>query len=211
VSAPASAPPVLEIERNVGPAPVLATERWLGTLSAADESVLARVEPPVLDVGCGPGRHVLALAERGTVTLGIDVTPGAIGLARRRGAPVLERSVFDRVPGSGRWASALLLDGNIGIGGDPAELLARVESLLRPDGRILVELDAPDRVPALDVVRLRVDGAAGPWFAWARVAADDIGAVAASGGLVVTETWSEGERSFACLARRQPSWTASAL
>ena len=36
-----------------------------------------------------------------------------------RGVNVLERSVFAGVPGQGRWRSVLLLDGNIGIGGDP--------------------------------------------------------------------------------------------
>ena len=185
----------------------LPAERWLGSLTRADESVLARVEAPVLDVGCGPGRHVVALAERGVVTLGIDVTPGAVGLARVRGAPVLERSVFERVPGSGRWASVLLLDGNVGIGGDPVALLTRVTALLAPAGHTLVELDPPDRESTVDVVRLRVDGAAGPWFAWARVGAADIGAIAAESGLVVAEDWTEGGRWFAALARPELPWT----
>jgi SAM-dependent methyltransferase len=185
----------------------LPAERWVGSLTSADESVLSRVDAPVLDVGCGPGRHVLALAERGIVTLGIDVTPGAIGLARGRGAPVLERSVFDRVPGSGRWASVLLLDGNVGIGGDPPALLARVTALLAPQGHALVELDPPERSSTVDVVRLRVDGVAGPWFAWARVGAADIHAVAAESELVVTEEWTEGDRWFAALTRREPRWT----
>jgi hypothetical protein len=35
----------------------------------------------------------------------------------------------------------LLLDGNIGIGGDPHRLLRRVRELLTPTGRLLVELD----------------------------------------------------------------------
>ncbi len=177
------------------------TERWLETVSTADEAVLGRAESPVLDVGCGPGRHVVALAERGIVTLGIDVTPGAVSLARRRGVPVLERSVFDRVPGSGRWATALLLDGNIGIGGDPVVLLARVRALLRPYGRVLVELESPDRGAALDVVRLRIDGVAGPWFAWAPVGLGDIETLAHTSGFVVSEAWSADQRWFAHLRR----------
>lgn len=200
--------PRLALEGAGGP--WLPAERWLGPLTRADEGVLDRVISPVLDVGCGPGRHVLALAEQGIVTLGIDVTPGAISLARRRGAPVLERSVFDRVPASGRWASALLLDGNIGIGGDPRVLLARVGTLLRPGGRVLVELDPCDRGTVVDVVRLRVDGVAGPWFAWARVGTADIGAVANDGGFTVTEYWAEGDRLFAALKRRETPWTLPA-
>ncbi|MGH9013371.1 MAG: class I SAM-dependent methyltransferase [Acidimicrobiia bacterium] len=204
----AAGAPMLVVESAAGAGP-LPAPRWLGALTAADESVLARVEPPVLDVGCGPGRHVLALAERGIVALGIDVTAGALGLARRRGAPVIERSVFDRVPGTGRWASALLLDGNIGIGGDPVALLTRVAALLQPGGRVLAELDPLDRESALDVVRLHVDGVAGPWFAWARLGASDIGPVAVRSGLVVMERWREGERWFALLGRRDVPWAAS--
>ena len=39
-------------------------ERWLGPPTSEEETVLDRVVGPALDVGCGPGRHVLALARR---------------------------------------------------------------------------------------------------------------------------------------------------
>jgi hypothetical protein len=45
-------------------------DRWLGPITPEDQAVLDLVRGPVLDVGCGPGRHVLALAERGTMALG---------------------------------------------------------------------------------------------------------------------------------------------
>src|SRR5680860_1287544 len=54
--------------------------------------------PAVLDVGCGPGRHVLACAERGMIALGLDAA-AAIEIALARGAPVLQRSIFASVPG----------------------------------------------------------------------------------------------------------------
>jgi SAM-dependent methyltransferase len=40
----------------------------------------------VLDVGCGPGRHAHALAERGIEVHGVDITPRFVELARE-GAP----------------------------------------------------------------------------------------------------------------------------
>jgi SAM-dependent methyltransferase len=175
--------------------------RWLGPLTADDHAVLARAEPPVLDVGCGPGRHVLALAERGMVALGIDITPAAVDVARRRGAAVLARSVFDRIPGAGRWATALLLDGNVGIGGEPATLLARVASLLCPRGRVLVELEPTRRKPDREIVRFDIEGVEGPWFAWSAVGPDDLPLHAAAAGLHVEDVWGAGGRSFGSLCR----------
>ncbi len=163
--------------------------------------MLARAVPPVLDVGCGPGRHVGALAEQGMVVLGIDITPAALDLARQRGVPVLARSVFDRIPGAGRWASALLLDGNGGIGGDPATLIARVASLLRPDGTLLVELEPPGCAANAELVRLDIDGVEGPWFAWTAVGAADLSAYAAVTGLQLEDVWCAGSRWFGSLRR----------
>jgi SAM-dependent methyltransferase len=177
----------------------LPLERWLGPLSVADESVLARVEAPVLDVGCGPGRHVAALARRGVLALGVDISPAAVRHARARGAAAIERSVFARVPGTGTWRSALLLDGNIGIGGAPEALLARVRTLLAPGGVALVELEPPAIGIRRTRARLEHGTTAGDWFAWARVGADAIAPLAAASALRVRYTWRCGTRRFALL------------
>ena len=176
-------------------------DRWLAPLAPEDETVLARARPPVLDVGCGPGRHVLALAERGVPALGIDITPAALEVARRRGAPVLARSVFDRVPGAGRWASALLLDGNLGIGGEPGALLERVAALLEPSGIVLVELEPPGAAAHAGIVHLDIDGIDGPLFAWTAVGAEELAAPAAVAGLLVEDLWAVGDRWFGMLRR----------
>ncbi len=173
--------------------------RWTGDADPTERRVLDLAPPPVLDVGCGPGRHTVALAERGVPALGIDVTTNAVLLARARGAAVLERSVFDRIPGAGRWASALLLDGNLGIGGRPAELLARVASLLRAGGIILTEVEPPGARPEHRRVRLEVDRWAGPWFDWAPVSADELDEPAARAGLRVGARWESEGRWFARL------------
>jgi len=175
--------------------------RWLAQPAPEEEAVLDLAEGPVLDVGCGPGRHVMALAGRGVMALGIDITPSAVRLARRRGALVLERSVFDHVPGKGRWGSALLLDGNVGIGGDARVLLSRLTTLLRPGGRVLAELDGPSAPRGQTTVRLEHRGRPGPWFPWAWVSVDRLPEMAASAGLAVVDIWSSGERWFARLDR----------
>ena len=89
----------------------------------------------------GPDRAGLtvALAERGIPALAIDITPYAVALARSSGALALQRDVFGRLPGTGRWETVLLADGNIGIGGDPAALLRRARDLLAPHGAVVAE------------------------------------------------------------------------
>jgi SAM-dependent methyltransferase len=177
------------------------SRRWAETATQVDERVLALIDGPVLDVGCGPGRHVLALARSGVMTLGIDVSPPALALARRGGAPVLERSIFDRVPATGRWGTALLLDGNLGIGGCPATLLRRVRELLRPTGRMLVEVSGPGHAEdsGVERVRFEAEGTAGPWFSWAHVGIDALEDVAAAAGLGIVRQWSDERRWFAWL------------
>jgi SAM-dependent methyltransferase len=189
------------VRSSDGGTSALPVQRYLGPLARADEDVLARAEGPVLDVGCGPGRHILAVARGGSLAVGVDVSPVAVRIARERGASVVQASVFDRIPGAGRWGTALLLDGNIGIGGRPTALLSRLRRLLRPDGLVLVELDAPGIASACTRLRLEAAGEISDWFSWAYVAADAIGTHAADAGLHVRETWETGGRWFACLAR----------
>ena len=67
----------------------LHVDRWFGEPEPVEEGVLARAASPVLDVGCGPARHAIALARCRVVALGVDVAPSAVRIAEARGAPVL--------------------------------------------------------------------------------------------------------------------------
>lgn len=147
----------------------LAVDRWRAQADAAELGLLADLPDPVLDVGCGPGRIVAALAAAGRVALGVDPSPAAVGEARRRRAPVLQRSVFEPLPGERRWGTVVLLDGNVGIGGDPARLLSRAAELLRPGGWLVAEVEPPGAGTRSLTVRVESADTAGPWFPWARV------------------------------------------
>jgi SAM-dependent methyltransferase len=198
----ASEAPRLRARRPDGGVIPLALERWLGPLTAADEAVLDRARAPVLDVGCGPGRHVLALARRGHLALGVDIAPAAVRVAVQRGAPAIEASVFERIPGAGTWGSALLLDGNIGIGGAPAVLLARLRQLLCAGGEVLAELAPPGTGASSERLRLELDGQVSRAFPWAYVGIDAIIQPARAAGFYVAETWESEGRWFAQLAAR---------
>lgn len=179
----------------------LAVERWMSPPGGGERGLLDRVVGPALDIGCGPGRHVVALGRRGVMALGVDISPPAVHLARARGALVLERSVFDRIPGAGRWGSALLLDGNVGIGGQPVALLERVATLLRPGGRALVEVGEPGSDTTVLDVRVEDVNFVGPWFRWSIVGVDGIASLIHGTALDLAETWSEDGRWFVRLDR----------
>ena len=120
-------------------------------------------------MGCGPGRLTVALTERGIPALGVDISRAAVARTRQAGAPALHRSVFDPLPGQGRWATVLLADGNIGIGGLPARLLRRCAQLLAPGGRILIEAEPGNVDERLTAWLEHPDGRRGPVFPWARM------------------------------------------
>jgi SAM-dependent methyltransferase len=176
----------------------LPVARWLGTPDAAEEAVLAHAVGPVLDVGCGVGRHVIALRGRGLRATGVEISPIAAAIARERGAEVIVGSVFER-PTTSDWQTALLLDGNIGIGGDATRLLRRTATLLAPAGRILVELEPPAGAPRARRVRLEGDRVVSHWMPWHFVAIEEIDGLAAAAGLAVHERWQAGDRWFAQL------------
>jgi SAM-dependent methyltransferase len=156
--------------------------------------VLALAVAPVLDLGCGPGRHLAALHAGGKTALGVDLSPVAVRLARRRGAAAIPGDLFGAVPRAGRWRTALLLDGNIGIGGAPEALLRRTRELLGPGGEALVELDPPGARTLRTRIRIEAGGEVSEWFRWARVGVDGIEPLAAAAGLAVHDVVSVADR-----------------
>lgn len=181
------------IEHEDGRTERLPVDQWRDG-RPGDDALLDRCQGPTLDIGSGPGRLTVALAERGLPALGIDVTPYAVEMTRAAGGMALLRDVFDRIPGAGRWQTVLLADGNIGIGGDPPVLLRRVAALLDRTGRAIVELGDTTRTEWL---RLRDGGQAGDWFRWAHLDVEAIGPCAGEAGLTVTTIWTEAARCFA--------------
>jgi len=180
----------------------LSSARWWAEPAEEEASVLGLAIGPALDLGCGPGRHCAALSRRGIRAVGVDSSSAAVAAARARGAEVVQRSVFDPLPDEGRWASALLLDGNVGIGGDPHALFRRARSLLRLGGRLLVEVDGPGVAIQRLHVRAELPGGATEWFPWACVGVDGLGELADGADLLLESLWTEAGRWFARLDAR---------
>jgi SAM-dependent methyltransferase len=175
--------------------------RWNAGADDADLTLLRSVTGPVLDIGCGPGRMVRAALDLGLEVLGVDVSPTAIEIAEEAGLPVLERSVFDALPGEGEWQTALLVDGNIGIGGDVRAMLSRCRELLTATGEIVVELHPDvDRNNTYTGRLVDARGAESGFFPWAEIGLNPMIALAADMGLSLLQSWKIDGRTFCRLA-----------
>jgi SAM-dependent methyltransferase len=180
----------------------LPVRKWLGGRHADgdfDHAVLKLCKGPTIDLGCGPGRLVTELVRRGVPALGVDQSETAVGIARRNGAPVLRRDVFEPLPGTGRWQTVLLADGNVGLGGDPLRVLRRSAELLKRGGHCVVEFESVVTGIRTGWVRLESSNTIGPWFRWASVGIDCAAELADEAGLTLTGIHPIGERVVASL------------
>ena len=100
----------------------------------------------VLDVGCGPGRHALALARRGIDVVGIDHSAEFVRLARAAAAAERLAVTFEELdvrdldrPGEFD-ATICLCQGGFGLlgGTDETAVFGRIAATLRPGGRLAV-------------------------------------------------------------------------
>jgi SAM-dependent methyltransferase len=98
----------------------------------------------VLDIGCGPGRHSLALARRGIRAHGVDLSEDFIGLAREATgdlpATFAVGDVRELAVDEPYDALICLCQGGFGLlgGAEDERLLARFAATLRPGGGLAV-------------------------------------------------------------------------
>lgn len=174
--------------------------RWRAAADDVDLAALDGLSGPLLDLGCGPGRMVRAALDAGLQAYGVDADPAAVALCRANGLPVLRRDVFDRLPLEGSWAALLLLDGNVGIGGDVPALLARCRRLLRPGGALVVEAHPDPTRDAAALCRVRgADGGESDVFPWSQVGLPAL--LRAADGFTAEAVWRRDGRAFARLRR----------
>jgi SAM-dependent methyltransferase len=97
----------------------------------------------VLDVGCGPGRHARALAERGLRVTGVDISPEFVALARAGAPPGATFEVADarHLTYEGEFDLVLsACQGAFGLlGAGDVEVLAGMARAARAGGHVVVD------------------------------------------------------------------------
>lgn len=105
-----------------------------------EQQALKLAKGTVLDVGCGAGNHSLYLQEKGLKVKAIDISNGAIQVAKKRG--VIQAEVKPILEETDSFDTILLLMNGTGIFQELAQVskyLSHLKSLLKPNGQILMD------------------------------------------------------------------------
>ena len=162
--------------------------------SPIEQAAMALCRGYVLDIGAGTGCHSLALQERGTRVLAIDVSPQAIEILSKRGVEECQQADVFEFHG-GPFYTLLLMMHGIGMVEDLAGLdrfLNHAHNLLKPGGQFLFDsldvrcTDNPRHLAYQEAnrragryfgqIRLRFEyqGQSGPHFGWLHVDPDTL-------------------------------------
>ena len=140
--------PVIEvIERDDGLINGAPADHYLGEPAEwqpHDDRALRLCRGQVLDIGTGAGRTAVELQRRGMAVTGLDTSPGAIEIARRRGLRDTVVTTIDAYAAKAptRYDTFLLLGNNLGLL-ESAErapvFLAALARLANPGARIVAQ------------------------------------------------------------------------
>ena len=218
------------IERSDGYIDVSAgAEAYFAEPTGAQAEVADRATGRVLDAGCGAGRYALYLQERGRDVVGIDASPLAVEVCRRRGVHDVRLLTLDQVDASlGRFDTMVMLGNNFGLMGSRGRArrtLRRLRDVLRPDGRIIAQTLDPYRTDDPDHLayhaRNRAKGRMGgqirmrvryrayrtPWFDYLFVSPDELAALADGTGWRVGELVAGDGPNYVAILEREAAYT----
>lgn len=178
----------------------------------------------VLDIGCGAGRHSLYLQEKGHDVVGIDNSPLAAEVSRKRGLGSARVLPITQVTSKmGAFDTILMLGNNFGLFGNPRRakwLLRRFRNLTSENARIVAETinpydtDVPEHLEYHELnrkrgrmagqarLRIRYGKYATPWFEYLFVSHEEMKGILEGSGWQVSHILdSEGPSYIAVIEK----------
>ena len=163
---------------------------------AVERRALRWVRGRVLDVGVGAGRAALELQRRGRSVVGIDVSPGALEVARARGVRDARLLAFEDVDASlGKFDTIVMLGNNFGLFGSPSKAKRLLRRLRPLADRVVAGSNDPyttedpahlgyqernrkrGRMAGQLRLRVRYRDLIGPWFDYLIVSPDEMATI----------------------------------
>jgi len=127
---------------------IYADATFLAAQLAYLETVFSGVSGPLLDAGCGTGRHLVPLSKRGYCVVGVDISPAMLGVARASLTAAglagdLVRGDLRSLPFEPVFGGILCLDSPLALilaDADLAVALVALHRSLRTDGVLVAEV-----------------------------------------------------------------------
>ena len=180
-----------------------------------ERKAMRYVRGRVLDVGVGVGRVALHLQERGHDVVGIDTSPLAVEVARRRGVKDARVLAFKDIgPRLGFFDTVAMMGNNFGLFGSAIgarRMLRRLAKLTSEHARIVAAsrnpygTDDPDhlayhesnrrqgRMPGQLRLRVRHGRYVGRWFDYLLVSPDEMESLVKPGGWRIEQLLPDAE------------------
>jgi SAM-dependent methyltransferase len=183
-----------------------------------ERRAMRHVRGRVLDVGAGAGRVALHLQERGHEVVGIDTSPLAVEVARRRGVKDARLLAFKDVgPKLGSFDTVVMMGNNFGLFGSALgarRMLRRLDRITSDDALIVAGsrnpygTDDPDHLAYQESnrrqgrmsgqLRLRTRRGlyVGRWFDYLIVSPEEMDSLAKSGGWQIERLIGDDEDDY---------------
>jgi SAM-dependent methyltransferase len=192
-----------------------------------ERQALEHVQNPVLDIGCGAGRHSLWLQDNGFEVTAIDTSHFAVEVAKQRGVKdcrVIDVRNIDFSRGA--FGSILLIGTQFGVAGsleDTKRIMEKFREILQDDGSIIAtsnDISKTDNVMHVEylnsnrrygritgevTLRMEYETEVGDWFRVLLVTPNELKKICMMFGWTVNQIYLSKKTAYASVLKKNRS------